>query len=194
MSDTIDTVEHKEKAGRNTNIVAPLRSRNWVFTLNNYSEIEVTQLTEQFSKISEGYIFQEEKGTEGTKHLQGLATFKNARSLRSMKKINSRAHWEVCKNKIASIKYCQKKETRAGRIWCSKPEWMEEEKREVERIPSSAEMREEADIRMKTEIMYWSSLGEEPIVGYNRIPHDKRLVYRSMVTDRPEPDFWVCDD
>jgi len=41
----------------------------------------------------------------------GLIMLKTPQALSFMKKINSRAHWEICKNKFASINYCQKGET-----------------------------------------------------------------------------------
>ncbi len=34
-----------------------------------------------------------------------------------MKKISNKIHWEKCRNISASIKYCQKDETRNGQIW-----------------------------------------------------------------------------
>lgn len=102
--------------GRNTirdSSSARIRSRCWCFTLNNYMESEIKNITEGEYE----YIFQEETGKNGTPHLQGLICFKNAMALSALKKLNGRAHWEVCKNKIASINYCQKGDTRSGKIF-----------------------------------------------------------------------------
>lgn len=101
--------------GRNTDSSSKkirMRARNWVFTLNNYTQDEIKDLAQQ-----ECYLFQEETGENGTPHLQGILCFKNPMSLSSMKKINERAHWEVCKNKIASIQYCSKELSRTGEIF-----------------------------------------------------------------------------
>lgn len=105
----------QKNLGRNTKESSQknrIRARNWVFTLNNYTQDEIKELAQQ-----ESYLFQEETGENGTPHLQGMLMFKNPMSLSSMKKINGRAHWEPCKNKIASIQYCSKERTRTGQIF-----------------------------------------------------------------------------
>lgn len=88
------------------------KARNWCFTLNNYTEDDIKHL-----QTVEQYVFQEETGENGTPHLQGLIMFKNARALTAMKKINGRCHWEICRNKIASIQYCTKDSSRTGTIF-----------------------------------------------------------------------------
>lgn len=91
------------------------RSRNWCFTLNNYEEKDIKKFCE--CKSYKEYVFQEETGENGTKHLQGLLIFVNPVSFKTVKNINERAHWEVCKNKLASINYCSKDKTRTGNIY-----------------------------------------------------------------------------
>lgn len=103
--------------GRNTDGKSQknrVRVRNWTFTLNNYTPEEIKDLAQQ-----ECYLFQEETGENGTPHLQGMLCFPNPMSLSSMKKVNGRAHWEPCRNKIASIQYCSKEKTRTGKIYCN---------------------------------------------------------------------------
>lgn len=107
----------QKNLGRNTKEPSQknrIRVRNWCFTLNNYTPEEVKSLAQQ-----ESYLFQEETGENGTPHLQGLLSFKNPMSLSSLKRINGRAHWEPCRNKIASIQYCCKESTRTGKIYCN---------------------------------------------------------------------------
>lgn len=90
------------------------RSRNWVFTLNNYTPDDI----KIFSSIKDcKFTFQEEIGEQGTPHLQGLLVFKNAKTFAKMKKIHIKAHWEVCKNVRASQLYCSKNDTRSGEIF-----------------------------------------------------------------------------
>lgn len=92
------------------------RHRKWFFTWNNYELAHVDTLLDKFSE-AEKYIFQEEKGENGTPHLQGCVEFSNARSFTSMKKIHDKIHWEPTKNGNAAIEYCCKEATRNGQIW-----------------------------------------------------------------------------
>lgn len=73
------------------------RSRNYVFTLNNYTEVEVQALKESMELHK--YIFLcwgIEVGESGTPHLQGYVENKNARTILAMKKDKgfARAHFE----------------------------------------------------------------------------------------------------
>lgn len=89
------------------------RSRNWFFTLNNYTAEDVRKL----ERVKADYVFQEEKGKQGTPHLQGTLMYKNAVSFSTIKKLLPRAHIERVKNKLASIRYCAKTETRVGDVY-----------------------------------------------------------------------------
>lgn len=101
--------------GRNTDSISPRgrRSRNWCFTINNFDELDVKSIQD----AGGSYVMQEETGETGTKHLQGLICFPNAIALSGCKKKNRKAHWEVCRNKMASINYCTKSTTRTGEIY-----------------------------------------------------------------------------
>jgi len=91
-----------------------VRVRNWFFTLNNY----ILEDIELFKSLDCKYVFQEETGEEkGVKHLQGLLMFKHPRTLKGMKEVHPRCHWEVCRNLNASKEYCSKLETRTGEIF-----------------------------------------------------------------------------
>lgn len=84
-----------------------VRSRNWCFTLNNWTDKE-------FDKIRmipcQYMIVGEEVGKEGTKHLQGFVVYENARTFRELKDLlGSRAHIEKCKGTaMQNIEYCSK--------------------------------------------------------------------------------------
>lgn len=105
-----------EVENRNTkNTGSPRKYRSWCFTLNNYDKKDIKNLEKEFK--DEKYVFQEEVGENGTKHLQGVVTFKNQRYMNGLKMIDDRIHWEVCKNVMASRQYCQKKETRKGKVY-----------------------------------------------------------------------------
>lgn len=65
---------------------------NVCFTLNNYGEGEWTSFLEwkECSYLCMG----REVGDSGTPHIQGYIELKKKKSLRTLKKFNSRAHWE----------------------------------------------------------------------------------------------------
>jgi len=82
------------------------RGRNWCYTLNNYSEGELTYLT----KLDCVYhIFGKEVGESGTPHLQGTVCFVNAKSFKAVKGIiGQHAHLEPVISLPDSIEYCKK--------------------------------------------------------------------------------------
>lgn len=87
------------------------RSRGWCFTLNNPGLR--TQAT--LDAIQCDYIvFQEEKGMNGTTHVQGFVYFGLVKGMSYVRKLLPRAHWEQMRGtpKEASD-YCEKEETRA---------------------------------------------------------------------------------
>lgn len=90
------------------------RSRNWCFTINNPENND-----EPFNWLQRRYVhFQREKGAEGTEHLQGFVVFTNKKSLKYMKTLNSRAHWEIMQGSIKqNIAYCTKEEGRVAGPW-----------------------------------------------------------------------------
>lgn len=86
------------------------RSRNWCFTINNYTNNEILACDE----IECSYIvYGDEVGDNNTPHLQGYIEFKDAKSLKSVKdKLGGRAHLEIRRGtpKQASD-YCKKQGT-----------------------------------------------------------------------------------
>ncbi len=91
-------------------------SRSWFFTWNNYNDLDIkfllTQLHSAFS-----YIFQEEISSTGTEHLQGVIRWKNAIRFSTLKKWNKSIHWERCRSFKHAVNYCNKEETRNGKIF-----------------------------------------------------------------------------
>lgn len=90
------------------------RSRNWVFTLNNFTSVDVAYLS-LLVEESEGRVtyicWGEEVGEEGTPHLQGYLELKNPISLPALKKmigINS-MHFEQRRGtQKQAVDYCKK--------------------------------------------------------------------------------------
>lgn len=105
-------------SGRNTKattIADRKKSRNWCFTLNNYEQKDIDSLLSKKSEF--GFVFQQEEGKEGTPHLQGLIELKMAVAFSWVKKLIPRAHWEICRNKLAARQYCAKEDTRTGEVY-----------------------------------------------------------------------------
>lgn len=107
--------QQKKEGSCNTRSKTPSRSRNYCFTLNNYSEDDIKLIP----TLGADYLFQEETGAQGTRHLQGILMFKNAVSFSKLKRMLPTAHLEVCKNKIASLRYCSKEDSRTGTIYAN---------------------------------------------------------------------------
>lgn len=110
MENTVLTQADTNVLG-NTN--KPIRSRNWFLTLNGYDENDISSL-KSLGEDCLKYIFQEETGASGNRHLQGVFAFKNPRYFTSLKKEIPKGHWEVCKSLTDAINYCSKSETRTG--------------------------------------------------------------------------------
>lgn len=82
------------------------RSLSWCFTLNNFDEVERNRL-----RVTECQyvVFGYERGEQGTPHLQGYIQFATKKSLKQMKTLLPRAHWEVRKGTIdQAVQYCMK--------------------------------------------------------------------------------------
>lgn len=98
----VDTHGTENTQARNT------KSRAWVFTLNNYTDQDITEVKQNLTDCVD-FVVGREVGTNGTPHLQGVMKWKNARHFAAVQKMfNSRAHWEQCKNWNASVNYCKK--------------------------------------------------------------------------------------
>lgn len=95
----------------NTKQISP--SKNWCFTVNNYNSQDIDMFLNSCSSIVPQFIFQEEKGENGTPHLQGYLKFATKKRPLSYFK-STKVHWEKCRSVSASIEYCQKGDSRIG--------------------------------------------------------------------------------
>jgi len=81
--------------------MSSVRSRNWCFTLNNYTPGQVEALKEMKCRY---VVFGKEVGASGTPHLQGTIVFANSKSFSSVKAVLvGSPHIESCKDLQASI-------------------------------------------------------------------------------------------
>jgi len=79
--------------------------RNYVFTLNNYTEKELEQLEQEITKNK---VIYKEIGENGTPHLQGTLIYKSPVSFSYLKQRLPRAHIEKCISLEQSVLYCRK--------------------------------------------------------------------------------------
>jgi len=86
------------------------RSRNWCFTLNNYTEDDFTRLTTVNAQVRYIIAGREVGSEHNTSHLQGYIIFHNTKTLAQAKAfISDRAHIEVPKGTFAENRaYCTK--------------------------------------------------------------------------------------
>jgi len=92
--------------------------RSWIGTLNNPTEDgdEILRNMYETGKLS-FCAGQLEKGKEGTPHLQFVIHFTRTQRMSACKKLSDRAHFEPCKNLMASLEYVRKPETRQAGPW-----------------------------------------------------------------------------
>lgn len=82
------------------------RSRNYVFTINNYSEEDIGKIKELKTKY---LIVGDEVGEAGTPHLQGFVALEQQMTLSALKKYIPRGHIEKAKgNAYQNYEYCSK--------------------------------------------------------------------------------------
>ncbi len=86
-------------------------SKNWCFTLNNFTQEEEEALKSLVPDTVKYLIFQPEVGQNGTPHLQGYAQLAKKARLGGLKKLQRRAHWEAQSlgaTLADNIHYCSK--------------------------------------------------------------------------------------
>lgn len=89
------------------------RSARWCFTINNPITDQIfTALPDNVRFV----VWQQERGAEGTVHLQGYIAFVNARTLKGVKQLlGDRAHCEIARgSEDQNTAYCTKEESRVS--------------------------------------------------------------------------------
>lgn len=91
-------------------------AKKWCFTYNNPNLNFMEVLMNNYRVVK--YVFQLEVGNSGTEHFQGVVMFADKVRPKSVFGPDWDAiHWEVCNNWDASVRYCQKKESRKRGPW-----------------------------------------------------------------------------
>lgn len=89
-----------------------MEGKHWCITINNPTETD--KIVQKDVKYA---IWQLEKGENGTTHIQAYVELAKKKKLSCLKKIWPKAHLENTRDIEASIKYCQKQETRIEGPW-----------------------------------------------------------------------------
>lgn len=135
------------------------RKRNFIFTLNNYTDEEV----EFFKNIECRFIqFGKEVSDSGTPHLQGMVCFVNQRTISCLKKkISPRAHWELMRGEISeNLTYTGKDKNifRKGDAPATNEDKGENEKKRWDDMYKAAEEGRWMDVDSKSKILYQRAL------------------------------------
>ena len=91
------------------------QAKNWCFTLNNPTEVDVSLLSRLPLVADFKYcVYQEEQGEQGTRHFQGYVQFSKKKRLSQVKRaISERIHVEVARGTAEENRnYCTKESTR----------------------------------------------------------------------------------
>lgn len=82
--------------------------RHWCFTVNNYTDNDVVELSAATPKYKY-LIYGKEVGASGTPHLQGFVSFPNPVRVATLHGwFSNRGHWEVARDPRAAAEYCKK--------------------------------------------------------------------------------------
>lgn len=90
------------------------RSRSWFFTFNNYDVSDISNVTSYLEAQCKEYVFQEETGKEGTKHLQGCMRFNNQKRFTEIHNLFPKMHLETCKTGSQPLPIVQSKKHAPG--------------------------------------------------------------------------------
>lgn len=106
MSKKSKSTPAKASIGNSKETASGLRSRNWVFTWNNYKPEDVIYA----KTVPCRYItWGEEIGEQGTRHLQGYVEFESVKSLKTLRELFKNNHCEIRKGtQEQAITYCHK--------------------------------------------------------------------------------------
>lgn len=142
-----------------------IRSKNFVFTHNNYQNTEVED------NISCRYIiYGKEVGELGTPHLQGFVTFENQISLQSAIKKLPGSHVEVAATTQQAIEYCKKEGdfTERGIAPMSQKRKGEVERERWDEILENAKKGDLEKIPANVRVKYYRTLKE---IAKDHMPH-----------------------
>jgi len=156
----------------------PTQCKNWFFTFNNYCFEDIAILESKFKIICYKYIFQEELGENGTKHLQGCIFLKKKMRFSEFD-LDKKIHWETTNNPKKAEEYCQKVNTRNGNIY--KFGYPADIKIITELLPWQQEMENLLNIEPSDRKIHWvwskkGGFGKSAFTKYMAVKHGINFV------------------
>lgn len=116
VDDDVHDITHVEETadgeiqGRQTRVGGNSPAVHWVFTLNNYTEVDEANIAEMGAQC-QYIVYGREVGASNTPHLQGyLKLLKKMRFTQVQRLFVSKPHIEKCKMPSKAITYCMKGE------------------------------------------------------------------------------------
>lgn len=87
----------------------PAAAKTWCFTLNNWTDRELVDITRELEDRKAEYVIGKEVGEGGTHHLQGCFKLKSRERLSGLKRfLGARVHLEKTRSWKHSVAYCKK--------------------------------------------------------------------------------------
>lgn len=106
------------------------RGRNFLVTVNN-PELSAEELQQLLDRNNVKYVFQRERGENGTEHYQLFVHCDQARTCNYVRSFLPTAHVEIARNAAAARAYCSKTDTRVEGPWSNFGEEEESKKNKV---------------------------------------------------------------
>ncbi|QOW18373.1 replication-associated protein [Red-eared slider associated circular DNA molecule] len=135
-------------------------SANWCFTINNYDEQDIIDVSKWPARYT---IYGKEKGEQGTEHLQGFTILNKKSKLTGVKKLHKKAHWEAAKGTWEqAADYCKKDGdyTEHGTAPLTRKKQGEVEKERWDKARNNAKMGNLDDIDSDIYLRYYRTLKE----------------------------------
>ena len=169
--------------------------RNWCFTKNNPKETD-NQFDEYLKSLKHirAFVFQRERGENGTEHFQGYAEFHRSMRFSTMRKFLAGAHIEHRKGtKQQAVDYCKKEETRIGKVYEYGDIIEERERTDIEKIIDLLnEGADDAEIRQAFPVQFLKM--KNAIEGYRQQvlteQQEKNIRVLEVVYVHSKPDFY----
>lgn len=170
----------------NTNMA---RSRNWILTINNFTETQKNEFSKICEKNKYKFIFQIEAGESGTPHIQAWIEATNARTFQSVKTLWPDAHIEKCKKREAAALYCMKDETRTSETFFTNLTEVE-----LHNLKCDAENKKKNKKPTKEDLMGPEPPLEDEIEGLTLYPYQQKIqdIFDGPVDKRKI--YWICDN
>lgn len=173
------------------------QAQSYCFTLNNYTQTDISDIILYCKKNDYKYCFQEEVGECGTPHLQGvIKSLKGRITFTNLQSTIPRGRLSSTRSVQKSLAYCSKLETREGKVYNNFPNLVIKEKPidhfDVKKaskwqLDIIEEVKKEPDNR--TIYWYWSNEGK---VGKSILARHLVIKYNAICIGGKKEDIYYA--